>query len=93
MKNAQFESYTRNRMGPVDRSFLLDIIGPAGGAQGLRTRCSAALTNHKTPSLVRKVLPCYMLDATTSRDIRVDDGLAARLRTAEAIPDADFGGA
>ena len=82
-----------NRMGPVDRSFLLDIIGPAGGAQGLRTRCSAALTNHKTPSLVRKVLPCYMLDATTSRDIRVDDGLAARLRTAEAIPDADFGGA
>ena len=79
------------RMGPVDRSFLHDIIGPAGGAQGLRSRCTAALTDRKTPSLVRRILPCYMLEATKIRDIRVDRSLAARLRTAEAIPDADFG--
>ena len=86
----EFESVWQ-RMGPVDRSFLYDIVGPAGGAHGLRTRCAAALADRKTPSLVRRILPCYMLEATKGRNIQIDRDLAARLRTAEAIPDADSG--
>ena len=81
-----------SRMGPVDRAILFDIIGPAGGTHLLRSRCGAALTSRNTPSLVRRILPCYMLEATKKRDTRVDQGLAARLCTAEAIPDADFTG-
>ena len=81
-----------HRMGPADRTFLHDVVGPAGGAPGLQTRCDEALSDRKTPSLVRRILPCYMLEATKTRSTRVDHTLTARLRTAEAIPDADFVG-
>ena len=85
----EFEGLWR-KMGAVDRAILQEIVGPAGGATGLRARCESALADRKTPTLVRRILPCYMLEATKARDLEVDRGLAARLRTGEAIPDADF---
>lgn len=57
---------------------------------GLRARCTAAIESKRTPVLVRQILPCYMLEATKGRDRKVDEEVAGRLRTAEAIPDADF---
>ena len=79
------------RMGSVDRGVLTAILRSAAGARTLRERCTAALNDRKTPALVRRILPCYMLEATQSRVAEVDEKVASRLRTAEAIPDADFG--
>ena len=80
------------RMGAVDRETLFDIIGPAGGTPGLRDRCITAVESGNTPGLVRQILPCYMLEPTKKRDSLVDEKLAGRLRTGEAIPDAEYSG-
>ena len=88
----EFEAAWR-ATGKLERAQLFEILDGARGRPSLRERCTTAIASRTTPAAVRRLLPCYLLDATGPRTETADAALARDLRAGIAIPDAEFDGA
>lgn len=75
------------RMSSNEKKELMEIIGPGGGAVGLRKACKDALENKGTSWRVREVLPCYTIGEGGERDVERDREIGEKLRQGIAIED------